>query len=150
MQRRERKATHRVASVGRGRAGRIQRGDGVMRYMLVMQLFQKAIDVPHEYRETFRFIVLIDSGNGVALSWFEDKILLCNDRAALMRHSSTWLPARDTRLSTWVNELVSSRALALVRTLYSLPFLPSLDFAYRFLLFSQRQSRTAASTQVAR
>jgi hypothetical protein len=36
----------RIASVGRGRAGRIQRGDGVMKYMLVMRLFQKAIEVP--------------------------------------------------------------------------------------------------------
>ena len=37
----------RIASVRRGCAG----GDGVMKSMVVMQVFQKAIDVPHEHRE---------------------------------------------------------------------------------------------------
>ena len=54
-QRWERKATHashRWDVEMQVTAGRMQRDDGVMKYMLVMQLFQKAIDseVPHEYR----------------------------------------------------------------------------------------------------
>ena len=46
------------------------------------------------------------------------------------------------QISRWVNEL-DIRALTLVRTVYSLPFLPSLNFDSFF--FSQRKSRTASS-----
>jgi hypothetical protein len=58
------------------------------------------------FQASFRFIVLIENGSGLALPWFKDQFLLCNDRAALMRHSS------------------------MVRTLYSSTFLLSLNFAY--------------------
>jgi hypothetical protein len=57
-------------------------------------------------------------GGGIALSWFKDHFLRCNDRAALVK---TWLPAQYTGPSTWVDELVYNRALTLVR----IPSLPS-------------------------
>ena len=53
-----------------------------------------------------------DCGGGVALTWFKDHFLRCNDRAALVK---TWLPAQYTGPSTWVDELVYNRALTLVR-----------------------------------
>ncbi len=55
---------------------------------------------------------------GIALIWFKDHFLRCNDRAALVK---TWLPAQYTGPSTWVDELVYNRALTLVR----IPSLPS-------------------------
>ena len=51
-------------------------------------------------------------GDRIALTWFKDHFLRCNDRAALVK---TWLPAQYTGPSTWVDELVYNRALTLVR-----------------------------------
>ncbi len=70
---------------------------------------------------------MTDGGDGgVALSWFKDHFLRCNDRAALVK---TWLPAQYTGPSTWVDELVYNRALTLVRdpSFLSLPFLDLTD-----------------------
>ena len=50
-------------------------------------------------------------GGRVALTWFKDHFLKCNDRVALVK---TWLPAQYAGPSTYVDELVYNRALTLV------------------------------------
>ncbi|KAN0103959.1 hypothetical protein V8E52_011461 [Russula decolorans] len=49
-------------------AGKLQRGDGVMKYMLVMQLFQKAIDseVPREYG-----VPVLSGGRRLCVLWMK-------------------------------------------------------------------------------
>ena len=114
--------------------------------MLVMQFSQEGIDELRKYQEHMEMrhpegdFMLSDGfdegtlglsqgglvkvfftngcGGGIALTWFKDHFLRCNDRAALVK---TWLPAQYTGPSTWVDELVYNRALTLVR----IPFLPS-------------------------
>jgi serine/threonine-protein kinase ULK2 len=115
-------------------------------YMLVMQFSQKGIDELRKYQEhmemrhpegdfvlsegfdegallaSLYYSPSISNSNwsrgvgGVALVWFKDHFLRCNDRAALVK---TWLPAQYTGPTTWVDELVYNRALTLVRTFSS-------------------------------
>jgi hypothetical protein len=67
----ERKATHvshRWDTDVQVTAGKLQRGDGVMKYMLVMQLFQKAIDseVPREYG-----VPVLSGGRRLCVLWMK-------------------------------------------------------------------------------
>lgn len=47
----------------------------------------------------------------VALNWFKEHFLKCNDRAALVK---TWLPAQYDGPKAWLDQLVYDRALVLV------------------------------------
>lgn len=49
----------------------------------------------------------------IALSWFKDHFIKCNDRAALVK---TWLPAQYDGPKSWLDQLVYDRALVLVRS----------------------------------
>ena len=83
-------------------------------------------------------------GGRVALTWFKDHFLKCNDRVALVK---TWLPAQYAGPSTYVDELVYNRALTLVRRrrrrLPDRPLTP-VSAALRAAL----QSRTAARKEL--
>lgn len=48
----------------------------------------------------------------LALNWFKEHFIKCNDRAALVK---TWLPAQYEGPKTWLDQLVYDRALVLVR-----------------------------------
>lgn len=84
-----------------------------------------------------RFTLLIISF--VALSWFKDHFIKCNDRAALVK---TWLPAQYDGPKSWLDQLVYDRALVLVRS----AFLPSRSCSSSQLL--HLQSRTAARKEL--
>ena len=66
----EKQRMHRVGGTRTSRftAGRLQRGDGVVKYMLVMQLFQKAIDseVPREYG-----VPVLSGGRRLCVLWMK-------------------------------------------------------------------------------
>lgn len=47
----------------------------------------------------------------LALNWFKDHFLKCNDRAELVR---TWLPVSYDGPKSWLDQLVYDRALLLV------------------------------------
>lgn len=47
----------------------------------------------------------------LALNWFKDHFIKCNDRAALVK---TWLPVTYDGPKTWLDQLVYDRALVLV------------------------------------
>jgi hypothetical protein len=57
---------------------------------------------------------------GIALCWFKDHFMKCNDRAALVK---TWLPIQYDGPKSWLDQLVYDRALVLVgpRLLYRQP-----------------------------
>jgi len=114
-------------------------------YMLVMSFSQKGIDELRKYQEHMEmrhpdedFLVSEGFDDGsfflaisllshswawvadvgpIALAWFKDHFIKCNDRVALVK---TWLPAQYVGPSTWVDELVYNRALTLVRAFFHL------------------------------
>ena len=49
--------------------------------------------------------------SSLALNWFKDHFIKCNDRAALVK---TWLPVTYDGPKTWLDQLVYDRALVLV------------------------------------
>jgi len=56
---------------------------------------------------------VVTEGFDVALNWFKDHFIKCNDRAALVK---TWLPVTYDGPKTWLDQLVYDRALVLSRT----------------------------------
>lgn len=56
------------------------------------------------------------SSSTIALSWFKDHFIKCNERAALVK---TWLPAQYDGPKSWLDQLVYDRALLLVRIQYN-------------------------------
>jgi serine/threonine-protein kinase ULK/ATG1 len=106
-------------------------------YMLLMSFSQKGIDKLRNHQEHMKtrhpdggFVVSGGFDDGrcsslwlitllirmfvcmVALSWFKDHFIKCNDRAALVK---TWLPAQYDGPKSWLDQLVYDRALVLVR-----------------------------------
>ena len=73
----------------------------------------------------------------VALNWFKDHFLKCNDRAELVR---TWLPVSYEGPKSWLDQLVYDRALLLVGVCSSI-----LSPKAWLILF---QSRTAARKEL--
>ena len=55
------------------------------------------------------------SVSSLALNWFKDHFIKCNDRAALVK---TWLPVTYDGPKTWLDQLVYDRALVLVSHQY--------------------------------
>lgn len=130
--------------------------------MLVMQFSQKGIDELRKYQEHMEmwhpegdFVVSDGFDEGalvvscmlvkakgsnlhVALSWFKDHFIRCNDRAALVK---TWLPAQYTGPSTWVDELVYNRALTPV---HHLPFLPVTSSHHQDPIFATAEPHSSA------
>lgn len=109
--------------------------------MLLMSFSQKGIDKLRNFQEHMKmrhpdgnFVVSdgFDDGKtipglssatdgvGIALSWFKDHFMKCNDRAALVK---TWLPIQYDGPKSWLDQLVYDRALVLVgpRLLYRQP-----------------------------
>ena len=125
--------------------------------MLLMSFSQKGIDKLRNFQEHMKmrhpdgnFVVSdgFDDGKtipglpnatddvGIALCWFKDHFMKCNDRAALVK---TWLPVQYDGPKSWLDQLVYDRALVLVgpRLLY-----PSTN------LRPCLQSRTAARKEL--
>ncbi|KAF5351469.1 hypothetical protein D9757_012058 [Collybiopsis confluens] len=87
-------------------------------YMLLMSFCQKGIDKLRNYKEhmNMRFPdgnFVVSEGFDDALSWYRDRFIKCNDRAALVK---TWLPAQYDGPKSWLDQLVYDRALLLSRT----------------------------------
>ncbi|KAK0205556.1 other/ULK/ULK protein kinase [Desarmillaria ectypa] len=107
-------------------------------YMLLMSFSQKGINKLRNHQEHMKmrrpdgdFVVSEGFDDGVAfiyssceirmadellliaLSWFKNHYLKCNDRAILVK---TWLPAQYDGPKTWLDQLVYDRALVLSRT----------------------------------
>lgn len=106
-------------------------------YMLLMSFSQKGIDKLRNFQEHMKmrhpdgdFVVSegFDMGASslfrfsgqkaevplVALNWFKEHFVKCNDRAELVR---TWLPVTYDGPKSWLDQLVYDRALMLVRRL---------------------------------
>jgi serine/threonine-protein kinase ULK/ATG1 len=107
-------------------------------YMLLMSFSQKGIDKLRNHQEHMKMrhpdgdfvvsegfedggcfsspvvmevLLMFFFGGEVALSWFKDHFIKCNDRAALVK---TWLPAQYDGPKSWLDQLVYDRALVLV------------------------------------
>jgi serine/threonine-protein kinase ULK2 len=106
-------------------------------YMLLMGFSQKGIDALKRYQadlemrfpgedvgvsegfddgrlleDVFRCCLLGCSRVRIALVWFKDNFIKCNDRAALVK---TWLPVEfEAEDYAWLDQLVYDRALQLV------------------------------------
>jgi len=72
----------------------------------------------------------------LALNWFKDHFLKCNDRAELVR---TWLPVSYDGPKSWLDQLVYDRALLLVSLTFS---------KHVWTYFNFIQSRTAARKEL--
>jgi hypothetical protein len=58
---------------------------------------------------------------GLALAWFKEQFIKCNDRAALVK---TWLPVQYDGPKIYLDQLIYDRALMLVSgALYPFSFL---------------------------
>lgn len=105
-------------------------------YMLLMSFSQRGIDKLRNYQEHLRmrypegdFVVSagFDDGKNIydlcashtvltsclALAWFKEQFIKCNDRAALVK---TWLPAQYDGPKIYLDQLIYDRALMLVRS----------------------------------
>jgi len=103
-------------------------------YMLLMSFSQKGIDKLRNFQEHMKmrhpdgdFVVSegFDDGGSItsleiftnnvvlhlALNWFKEHFIKCNDRAALVK---TWLPVTYDGPKSWLDQLVYDRALVLV------------------------------------
>lgn len=104
-------------------------------YMLLMSFSQKGIDKLRNFQEHMKmrhpdgdFVVSegFDDGMSItsslrmficnvvfrlALNWFKEHFIKCNDRAALVK---TWLPVTYDGPKSWLDQLVYDRALVLV------------------------------------
>ena len=78
--------------------------------------------------------------SSLALNWFKDHFIKCNDRAALVK---TWLPVTYDGPKTWLDQLVYDRALVLVS-----PSIPSLFFYVSNLPFLYAESNRSAKRAV--
>ncbi|KAF8622403.1 hypothetical protein AX15_007055 [Amanita polypyramis BW_CC] len=86
-------------------------------YMLLMSFSQKGIDKLWHYQEHLKMRhpdgdFVVSEGFHVALTWFKEHFIKCNDRAELVK---TWLPAQYEGPKSWLDQLVYDRALLLVR-----------------------------------
>ena len=106
-------------------------------YMLLMSFSQKGIDKLRNFQEHMKmrhpdgdFVVSDGFDDGMhcldtnflcgssfylpylALNWFREHFLKCNDRVALVK---TWLPMTYTGTKSWLDQLVYDHALVLVR-----------------------------------
>ncbi|KAG6887596.1 hypothetical protein C0995_014130 [Termitomyces sp. Mi166 len=89
-------------------------------YMLLMSFSQKGINRLRNHQEHMKMRYpegrkeeLMCILGHVALMWFKDHFIKCNDRAALVK---TWLPAQYDGPKSWLDQLVYDRALVLSRT----------------------------------
>ncbi|KAF8624651.1 hypothetical protein AX17_006982 [Amanita inopinata Kibby_2008] len=87
-------------------------------YLLLMSFSQKGIDKLRNYQEHLKMRhpdgdFVVSEGFHVALSWFKEHFIKCNDRAELVK---TWLPAQYEGPKSWLDQLVYDRALLLSRT----------------------------------
>ncbi|KAK2463328.1 hypothetical protein APHAL10511_004639 [Amanita phalloides] len=87
-------------------------------YMLLMSFSQKGIDKLWHYQEHLKMRhpdgdFVVSEGFHVALTWFKEHFIKCNDRAELVK---TWLPMQYEGPKSWLDQLVYDRALLLSRT----------------------------------
>lgn len=104
-------------------------------YMLLMSFSQKGIDQLRNFQEHMNmrhpdgdFVVSEGFDDGmwlqritrkyltshflcIALSWFKEHFIKCNDRAELVK---TWLPVQYDGPKAWLDQMVYDRALMLV------------------------------------
>jgi serine/threonine-protein kinase ULK/ATG1 len=64
-----------------------------------------------EYLHMGLLRIFVHRGWVLALEWFKDHFMKCNERAALVK---TWLPAQYSGPKAWLDQLVYDRALVLV------------------------------------
>jgi len=87
-------------------------------YMLLMSFSQKGIDKLRHYQEHLKMRhpdgnFVVSEGFHVALIWFKEHFIKCNERAELVK---TWLPMQYEGPKSWLDQLVYDRALLLSRT----------------------------------